>query len=118
MTALSPQPQDQNVGDNATANVAACVLTGATSEEVDDCTTHDHEGHTMSAGPDPEPLRMVLPGELTGNETLLGEHGGRTAITGEIRSSWSAPGFHLVQTEFGTLLLDSDRPVLVAGAQG
>lgn len=61
---------------------------------------------------------MLMPAELTGAETLVGEHGGRTAITGEIRSSWSTPGFHLVQTEFGTLLLDSDRPVLVAGAQG
>lgn len=65
-----------------------------------------------------EQSRMLMPDELTGAETLVGEHGGRTAITGEIRSSWSTPGFHLVQTEFGTLLLDSDRPVLVVGAQG
>lgn len=57
---------------------------------------------------------MLMPAELTGAETLVGEHGGRTAITGEIRSSWSTPGFHLVQTEFGTLLLDSDLPVAVA----
>lgn len=58
-------------------------------------------------------VREAMPGSLTGSETLVGVHGGTTAIIGEVSSSWSQPGFHIVETEFGHLLLDSDRPVLV-----
>lgn len=57
--------------------------------------------------------RQVMPGHLTGSETLVGEHGGTAAIIGQVSSSWSNPGFHCVETEFGTLLLDSDKPVTI-----
>ena len=62
---------------------------------------------------DPTTVKLVMPGQLTGDEILIGDNGSTTAITGEVGSSWAHPGFHHVETEFGTLLLDSDKPVRI-----
>lgn len=81
----------------------ACILTGAQHEDADDCTTHPHESDVIE----------VMPHQLRGGETIIGDAGGVLVISGEVYESSSMKGFHAVENEFGTLYLDSDLPVRI-----
>jgi hypothetical protein len=62
--------------------------------------THDYE------------TRVIPVSALTDADTLVGESGGLSAVY-EVRDTGAFPGFILVATEHGTLLVDPDRDVEV-----
>lgn len=80
-----------------------CILTGADYEDPDDCTTHAHESDVIE----------VMPAQLRGGETLVGDAGGTLSISGEVYLSSSMQGLYAVENEFGTLYLDADLPVRI-----
>lgn len=59
----------------------------------------------------PAQIKYVTPGNLEGGELLAGDAGGFSRITGEVYASNVMPGMHAVETEHGTLYLDSDQEV-------
>lgn len=57
----------------------------------------------------------VAPDELSNGDTLVSTNGSRLVITGEVSPSNQIPGFMAVETDFGTIYLDSEQLVEIEG---
>jgi hypothetical protein len=55
-----------------------------------------------------------MPNEVRPGDALVGTYGGTVMVENCVASS-AMPGFHMIETEFGCLYVDSDQPVQVTG---